>query len=301
MEQLVESLRALQVGEVRVNESLAHHTTWKIGGPADVFVIPNDIEGLKKTMKLIQETGCKWRVIGRGSNILVSDKGLRGVTVKLDKGLDHLEVNGESITVGAGYPVVKLATVISRQGLAGLEFAAGIPGSVGGAVFMNAGAHGSDISQILTKAHVLFPDGTLRWLTNEEMAFSYRTSLLQKNDGICVEAIFSLTRGDKEDIKKKLQKNKDYRRDTQPWNHPTCGSVFRNPLPEYAGQLIEKAGLKGYQIGGAQISTMHANFIVNTGDAKAADVLALIHHVKDTIQKQYQINMETEVELIGER
>lgn len=164
---------------------------------------------------------------------------------------------------------------------------------------MNAGAHGSDISQILVEAHILFEDGTLEWIKCEDMGFDYRTSRLQKEKGICVEAVFQLKAGDRDAIVSEMQKNKDYRRKSQPWNYPCAGSVFRNPLPNYAGQLVERAGLKGFQVGGAQISNLHGNFIVNTKNATASDVLNLIKQVKETIYEKYQVEMETEVEIVG--
>jgi UDP-N-acetylmuramate dehydrogenase len=192
--------------------------------------------------------------------------------------------------------------LISKKGLSGLEFASGIPGSVGGAVYMNAGAHGSDISKILTKAHVLFEDGSIEWILNDEMEFTYRTSVLQKKrPGIVLEAEFQLSKGDRTAIVSQMQKNKDYRKETQPWNFPCAGSIFRNPLPNYAGKLIEDAGLKGFQMGGAKISEMHGNFIVNAGNATAKDVLDLIQYIKDTILNLYGIKMETEVEIIGRK
>ncbi|AIE59563.1 UDP-N-acetylmuramate dehydrogenase [Bacillus methanolicus] len=302
MKELIKKLKELNVGKVKENEPLANHTTIKIGGPADLFIEPSSIDNLIKTMDLIREYNVKWRAIGRGSNLLVSDKGIEGAVIKLGPGLDGLEVNDTVVKVGGGHSLVSLATMISRKGLSGLEFAGGIPGSVGGAVYMNAGAHGSDISNILVKAHILFEDGTMEWLTNDEMEFSYRTSVLQKKrPGIVVEAVFQLEKGEKEEILSVLQKNKDYRKETQPWNFPCAGSIFRNPLPHYAGKLIESAGLKGHSIGGAMISEMHGNFIVNTGNAKADDVLSLIQHIKDTIYNLYQIKMETEVEIIGRK
>jgi len=302
MEAIVQQLRDLQVGKVLVNEPLANHTTMKMGGPADLFIEPSSIENLEKTMKIIRENNVPWRAIGRGSNLLVSDAGIEGALIKLGKGLDHLEINESEIRVGAGYSLVSLSVQISKKGLAGLEFASGIPGSVGGSVYMNAGAHGSDMSEILEKAYVLFADGTLAWLSKEEMEFSYRTSILQKKrPGIVLEAIFQLTPGNREEIVAKMQSNKNYRKETQPYNLPCAGSIFRNPLPHYAGQLVQEAGLKGYSIGGAQISPMHGNFIVNTGNGKASDVLALIQYVKDTVFKQYGIIMETEVEIIGRK
>lgn len=302
MKELISILKELNVGKVKENELLANHTTIKIGGPADCFVEPSSVENLQKTMELIRQYGVKWRAIGRGSNLLVSDQGMEGIVIKLGAGLDHYELNGNELTVDSGYSLVALSTSISKKGLSGLEFASGIPGSVGGAVYMNAGAHGSDISRILTKALILFEDGALEWLSNEEMDFSYRTSCLQKKrPGIAVRAVFQLTEGDKEKIQAEMKKNKDYRKETQPWNLPCAGSIFRNPLPNYAGKLIEEAGLKGYSIGGAKISEMHGNFIVNNGGATAQDVLSLIQFVKDKIYESKQIRMETEVEIIGRR
>jgi UDP-N-acetylmuramate dehydrogenase len=302
MDGLVTELMTLNIGKVKENEPLANHTTMKIGGPADLFIEPSSVENLTKVMNVIEKHGLNWRAIGRGSNLLVSDKGIEGAVIKLSSGMDHLEINDTSITVGGGHSLVSLSTLISKKGLSGLEFASGIPGSVGGAVYMNAGAHGSDISKILTIAHILFDDGKMEWLSNEEMQFSYRTSVLQKKrPGIVVEAVFDLVKGDRAAIVAQMQKNKDYRKETQPWNFPCAGSIFRNPLPNYAGQLIEKAGLKGFSIGGAKISEMHGNFIVNAGNATAGDVLSLIKHVKETIYSLYEIQMETEVEIIGRK
>lgn len=297
---LLRELNEYQVGTVKKDEELSRHTTMKIGGPADLFIEPTSIEGLKKTMQLVQKYRVNWRAIGRGSNLLVSDQGIEGVVIKLGNNLKDMKLDGTQLTVGAGYSIVALAVLISKKGLSGLEFASGIPGSVGGAVYMNAGAHGSDISKILTDAHILFEDGSLQWLTNDEMEFSYRTSVLQrKRPGMVVEARFQLTEGDKEQIVAVMQKNKDYRKVTQPYDSPCAGSIFRNPLPHFAGKLVEEAGLKGFQIGGAQISEMHGNFIVNAGNAKASDVLQLIEYVKKTIMEKYNIQMETEVEIIG--
>jgi len=300
MEQLVNELIEANVGRVLVNEALARYTTMKIGGPADILIVPKHVAGIEKTLQLVKKYKTKWTVIGRGSNLLVSDLGIEGVVIRLGEGLDHLEVEKHRVRVGGGYPLIKLSTLLSRQGLSGLEFASGIPGSVGGAVYMNAGAHKSDISNILSKALILFENGTIDWLTHEEMEFSYRTSVLQtKRPGIVLEAEFQLQVGEREGIVSVMQKNKDYRRETQPWNHPCAGSIFRNPIPYFAGDLIEKAGLRGYQIGGAQISEMHGNFIINTGGASAQDVLSLIALIKQTIEDKFGVEMHTEVEIIG--
>jgi UDP-N-acetylmuramate dehydrogenase len=300
MSTLYNVLKNANIGKVLENEPLSKHTTIKIGGPADILIEPSSSENLAKALKMIKNHGANWRAIGRGSNLLVADKGIEGVVIKLGNGMDDIELDGETLSVGGGYSIIKLATMISKKGLSGLEFASGIPGSIGGAVYMNAGAHGSDMSKILVKALVLFEDGSIEWLTNEELEFSYRTSILQeKKPGICIGAVLKLQKGEKEDIVSVMQKNKDYRRDTQPWNYPCAGSIFRNPLPKYAGQLVEEAELKGHQIGGAKISDMHGNFIVNAGGATAQDVLDLIDFVKKTILETYGVKMETEVEIIG--
>ncbi|MEF8680508.1 UDP-N-acetylmuramate dehydrogenase [Bacillus cereus] len=300
MEQLVNELIEADVGRVLVNEPLARYTTMKIGGPADILIVPKHVAGIEKTLQLVKQYKTKWTVIGRGSNLLVSDQGIEGVVISLGEGLDHLEVEKHKVRVGSGYPLIKLSTLLSRQGLAGLEFASGIPGSVGGAVYMNAGAHKSDISSVLSKALILFEDGTIAWLTNKELEFSYRSSVLQtKRPGIVLEAEFQLQAGKREEIVRSMQNNKDYRRETQPWNHPCAGSIFRNPIPHFAGDLVEKAGLRGYRIGGAQISEMHGNFIVNTGGASAQDVLSLIELIKHTIKDKFDVDMHTEVEIIG--
>ena len=302
MDTIVQELLDADVGKVLVNEPLANHTTIKIGGPADLFIEPKNIDSIQRTIGIIKKHGIQWRAIGRGSNLLVSDKGIEGAVIKLGDGVDHLKIDGETITVGGGFSVIKLSTMISKKGLSGLEFASGIPGSVGGAVYMNAGAHGSDISKIIKKAHILFEDGTMEWFLNEELQYSYRTSILQKErPGICIEAVFELVSGAREEIVALMKKNKDYRRNTQPWNFPCAGSIFRNPLPNYAGRLIEDSGLKGHSIGGAKISELHGNFIVNTGTAKAQDVLDLIQFVKETIKELHDINLETEVEIIGRK
>ncbi|RPK15494.1 UDP-N-acetylmuramate dehydrogenase [Priestia endophytica] len=300
MERLVQELKENNVGKVLQHEPLAHHTTLKIGGPAELFIEPNSVQGLEKAMTLIKKHNIPWRAIGRGSNLLVSDEGIKGAVIKLGRDISDLTVEGTKVKVGGGYSIVALATQLSRKGLTGLEFAAGIPGSVGGAVYMNAGAHGSDMSKILEKALVLFEDGTIEWLTNDELQFSYRHSILQnERPGVCIEAVLSLEEGNREAIVEKIQKNKDYRKETQPWNFPCAGSIFRNPLPNYAGELIEKNGLKGYEIGGAKVSDLHANFIVNTGNATAQDVVDLIKYIQETIKEKEGIEMHTEVEIVS--
>ncbi|WP_102027298.1 UDP-N-acetylmuramate dehydrogenase [Salirhabdus sp. Marseille-P4669] len=299
MMQIKNALGQKNVGKVSLNEPLHKHTTIKIGGPADIFIEPNSIESIKTTVAILRESQIPIRVIGRGSNLLISDEGIRGAVIKFGKGMDHLVENGNRITVGGGYPLVGLSTIMSKKGRDGLAFAGGIPGSVGGAVYMNAGAHGSDIGKILVKAHILFPDGTTKWLTNKEMRFSYRKSILQEEPrGYCVEAVFHLNEGNKEEIRKKMKRYKAYRKETQPWDLPCCGSVFRNPLPHHAGALVEQLGLKGKKIGGAKISELHGNFIVNDNNATFKDVMELINYIKESVKTTYNIILETEVEII---
>ncbi|TCP29092.1 UDP-N-acetylmuramate dehydrogenase [Scopulibacillus darangshiensis] len=299
MDEIYTKLDVLKVGKVRLNEPLAKHTTLRVGGPADLFVEPDSIDSLVNTMDVIKQYNLKWRAIGKGSNLLISDEGIRGVVIKLARGINHMELDGNRLLVGAGYPMVPLATILGKKGLSGFEFAGGIPGSVGGAVYMNAGAHGSDMSQVLSRARILSPNGELKWLSLEELAYSYRTSVLQSQQGICVEAEFELTSGDAKVISENLQAFKDYRHSTQPYDSKCCGSVFRNPLPNHAGKLIEDAGLKGYRLGGAQVSPLHGNFIVNADHARAQDVLDLIQFVKRSIKEKYNIDLHTEVEIIS--
>ncbi|QQE75898.1 UDP-N-acetylmuramate dehydrogenase [Brevibacillus composti] len=300
MKRIADELRQADVGKVWTNEPLANHTTWRIGGPADLLIQPKDKSALLTALNIIRRHEIPWSVIGRGSNLLVRDGGIRGAVLKVAEGLSHCEFRGEEVRVGAGYSMIRLATETGKMGLTGMEFAGGIPGTVGGAVYMNAGAHGSDLSRIIKDAEILFDDGEVVVLSNEELNFSYRTSLLQERKGIVLEARFGLRQGDRKEIAATLAANKDRRRLTQPLQMPCAGSVFRNPPGDHAGRLIEAAGLKGFHIGGAQVSELHANFIVNRGGATAADVLTLITHIRCTIQEKFGVEMHPEVLVVGE-
>lgn len=300
MKQIAEELKQAGIEKVWTDEPLANHTTWRIGGPADLLIQPKDKESLIKVLQIVHRHEIPWSVIGRGSNLLVRDRGIRGAVLKVTEGLSHCEFRGEEVCVGAGYSMIRLAMETGKMGLTGMEFAGGIPGTVGGAVYMNAGAHGSDLSRILIEAEILFEDGEVIVLTNEEMNFSYRTSLLQQRKGIVVEARFRLQPGDRKEIAATLAANKERRRETQPLQMPCAGSVFRNPPGDHAGRLIEAAGLKGYRYGGAQVSEIHANFIVNRGGATATDVLTLINHIRSTIQTKFGVDLHPEVLVVGE-
>ncbi len=297
MQKLIDQLKEKHIGTIKENEPLASHTTMKIGGPARIFVEPNSPESVITAVKIAKVAGYPYRVIGRGSNLLVADAGFMGVIIKLGKGLEQVSIQGNDIHVGAGHSIVTLASIAGKNGLTGLEFAAGIPGSIGGAAYMNAGAHGSDMSKVIQKVHVQFLDGEAKWLTTEEMQYSYRTSVLQKiRPGIVLECILTLSKGEPSKIREQILANKKYRKDTQPYDFPCAGSIFRNPLPLYAGKLIQDLGLRGYTLGGAKVSEMHGNFIVNNDQATAQDVLDLIAYIQGQVKEHYQVDLETEVE-----
>lgn len=301
MREWIEKLININIGLVLENEPLSKHTTWKIGGPADALIYPKDQESLIKVIKLINSYQIKWKIIGRGSNILVLDAGFHGAIISLDNTyFQNITIEDKLITAGAGASLIRLANLAAKYGLTGLEFAGGIPGSVGGAVYMNAGAHGSDISKILVEANLITENGEIVQWKNNDFSFSYRTSSLQKNKAIIISSKFELEYGDRKMIAEDMANFKSRRRNTQPYNLPCTGSVFRNPEGDYAGRLIENLGLKGYQIGGAQVSNMHANFIVNAGDATAKDVLKLIDFLVKRVFEAYGITLVPEVEIVGE-
>ncbi|MBO9604968.1 MAG: UDP-N-acetylmuramate dehydrogenase [Paenibacillaceae bacterium] len=301
MLQVIAEMQTAGIGDVLANEPMAPYTTWKIGGPADALVIPHSKEQLQETIRLLARYGTPWFVIGRGSNLLVTDKGIRGVVLKLGPALDYIRFEGTGCVAGGACSFMKLSRRASKEGLTGLEFAGGIPGSVGGAVYMNAGAHGSDVSRVLKAAEILLPSGETAMLRNDELHYAYRHSVLHEDKGIVLEATFELAYGDRGEIAAAMAAYQDRRQRTQPLQLPCAGSVFRNPEGTFAAKLIEEAGLKGLRVGGAEVSAQHANFIVNTGAAKAADVLALIERVQTTIRERTGISLVPEVLMAGER
>jgi UDP-N-acetylmuramate dehydrogenase len=301
MQQLIFDLHDAQIGEVLINEPLAEYTTWKIGGPADVLIIPKGKRELVDTVNILRRHHMPWTTIGRGSNTLISDKGIRGAVVKLGEGLDGLRFEGRTVYVGASYSFIKLSVQVGKKGLTGLEFAGGIPGTVGGAVYMNAGAHGSDVSRILKSAEVLLETGELVQLQAEQMDFAYRHSVLHRLPAIVTEAVFELEHGDRKEIAAAMASYKDRRLKTQPLQLACAGSVFRNPDSHYAAKLIEATGLKGLRVGGAEVSVLHANFIVNTGKATAKDVLTLMEQIKARVFEKFGISLVPEVLVVGER
>ena len=291
---------------LRPQVPLAGYTTWKVGGPAEWLAEPTDLEQLSSLMAWAQQRQMPWRVIGAGSNLLISDAGLPGLTLCLRK-LQGMSVDATTGVVEAlaGEPIPTLARQAARSGLHGLEWAVGIPGTVGGATVMNAGAQGGCTADCLMSVKVIDAKaegdaGTMRTLTNDALAFAYRHSVLQDSALMVVSARFQLEPGhDPKELSRITSSNLNHRTTTQPYQWPSCGSVFRNPEPHKAGQLIEALGLKGRRIGGAEVSTVHANFIVNTGNATANDILALIELVQQEVQRSHGIALHPEVKRLG--
>lgn len=299
-EQLQSIFSKGNVGEVLFDEPMSKHTSWRIGGPADVFVLPTKTEQLQRIMELTYSHQIPWYVIGKGSNLLVRDGGVRGVVIKLADNFADLEVIGMTLKAQGGRSFVSAANHAIRHGLSGLEFATGIPGTVGGAVMMNAGAHGGEVKDVLIDCDVLTAEGKLLHLTHEDLQFGYRYSILKDRPAVVVQATFRLTPGNAEEMSERVKQWRERRQITQPLALPSCGSVFRNPEGTHSGHLIEQAGLKGTKIGGAQISELHGNFIVNIGGAKAKDVLQLIELAQRTIAEKYGHDLHPEVRIVGD-
>ncbi|MEH1910542.1 MAG: UDP-N-acetylmuramate dehydrogenase [Nostoc sp.] len=287
---------------IKPQASLSAFTSYRVGGAADLYVAPRNLEALQASLKYAKERDLKVTTLGAGSNLLVSDRGITGLVIATRHlRFSYFDPETGQLTVAAGESIPSLAWAAAELGWQGLEWAVGIPGTAGGAVVMNAGAHNSCIADMLVSAQVLSPDGTLETLTPEQLGYSYRTSLLQGGDRIVTQATLQLTPGtDPAKVVAITKQHKKHRLSTQPYNFPSCGSVFRNPKPYSAGWLIEQTGLKGYQIGGAQVALLHANFIVNRGGAKASDIFCLIRHIQHQVQERWSINLEPEVKMLGE-
>lgn len=295
---IIKDIKKLHVGKVIEDYELKDHTTYKVGGKAICAVIPEDENKLITLLSYLRENNIKHMILGNGSNVIFNNSGYDGVIIKLDN-FNHLNITGNKIVVGAGYSLNKLALRVSRLGFTGMEFAAGIPGTVGGAVYMNAGAYKTDMGYILTSVKVLTPDYEIKVMKNKELDFHYRSSYLQKNkDYICLEATITLIKGNSEEIMELINERKKRRVETQPLEYPSAGSVFRNPEGDFAGRLIEEIGYKGKGIGGAEVSLKHANFIINTGNATGEDVKKLINEIKDKVKEKYNIELKVEQEFV---
>lgn len=297
---LLSTLEAYGVSHVKLNEPMAKHTTWRIGGVADVFVTPDTVEEIQGALLAAKELNLPWTVIGKGSNLLVQDGGIRGIVLKMGDNFAQITVTDNQLVAQSGRSFVSAALIAVKNNLAGLEFATGIPGSVGGAVMMNAGAHGGEVKDVLEWADVIDSDGEIHRLQNADLHFGYRYSILKDKTMLVLLASFRLMEADGDVLTRKVKEWSQRRNSTQPLSLPNCGSVFRNPDGHFAAQLIESAGLKGLRRGGAQISEKHANFIVNLGQATADDVLWLMQHAKLTIREKFGVELETEVRIIGE-
>ncbi|MDF5735878.1 MULTISPECIES: UDP-N-acetylmuramate dehydrogenase [unclassified Nostoc] len=287
---------------IKPQASLSAFTSYRVGGAADLYVAPRNLEALQASLKYAKERDLKVTTLGAGSNLLVSDRGISGLVIATRHlRFSNFDPDKGQLTVAAGESIPSLVWAAAELGWQGLEWAVGIPGTAGGAVVMNAGAHNSCIADMLVSAQVLSPDGTLETLTPNQLGYSYRTSLLQGGDRIVTQATLQLAPGaDPAKVVAITKQHKKHRLSTQPYNFPSCGSVFRNPKPYSAGWLIEQTGLKGYQIGGAQVALLHANFIVNRGGAKASDIFCLIRHIQHQVQERWAINLEPEVKMLGE-
>lgn len=280
------------------NEPLARHTTFRVGGPADVLFLPESAEELQRAMELAREAGEDCLVIGNGSNLLVRDGGVRGLVIKLAGPMSGVSVEGTAIRAQAGASLSQVSRAALQASLTGLEFASGIPGSLGGALAMNAGAYGGELSQVVREAMVLM-DGRVQTLSREELAMGYRTTRVLREGGIVLSAVLDIKEGDAPQIAATMDDLNRRRREKQPLSFPSAGSTFKRPEGYFAGALIEQAGLKGYAIGGAQVSEKHAGFLINRGGATASDLLRLIEYVQERVYAQSGVRLETEVRICG--
>ena len=301
LRRLAERFRSdLRQTQVFDREPLSRHTSFRIGGPADVLVMPWSVPDLQRVITLTREAGIPLTVIGNGSNLLIRDGGLRGVVLKVAENFGHMEFKGTHAYAQSG----ALLGVVSRHAAlhhqAGLEFAVGIPGTIGGGVMMNAGAYGGEMCEVVTLVRVIDQQGQILELANPDMQFAYRRSILQSKDWVVLDMEMELRPDDVERILSRMSLNQFLRESKQPLSYPSAGSIFKRPPGKYVGPMIEQLGLKGHRIGGAQVSVKHAGFIVNAGGATAADVLALIQHIREQVQARFDVWLETEVRIIGE-
>ena len=295
---IITELRKLKCGKIKINVLLKDYTTYQVSGRAKVVVYPSNISQLKRVLAYIKENNIKYKIIGNGSNLIFATNYYDGILIKLSE-FNNLIIDDIKIIVGAGYNLIKLAYNASKLGLTGFEFATGIPGTVGGAIYMNAGAYKSDMGDIVSEIKVLTPDLKIKTLYNNDLEFHYRSSFLQKNqDYVCLEATIILKHGNVDLIMDLIGERKKRRLMTQPLEYPSAGSVFRNPNGEYAWCLIEKCGYKGKTINGVKVSNKHANFIINPNGGSGIDIENLINQIKKDIKNKYKIDLIVEQEII---
>lgn len=286
--------------KVRINEPMNRHTTFRIGGPADYFLLPSSSEEVKGILEICKEESLQYFILGNGSNLLVSDEGYRGVIIQLYRNYGGLTVEGTEIRAGAGVMLSQIAATARNESLTGFEFAGGIPGTLGGAVVMNAGAYGGELKDVLKEAVVMDREGNIFTVPVEKLAMGYRTSLVKTAGYLVLEAVISLKKGSQEEIRDTMKDLTDRRISKQPLEYPSAGSTFKRPEGYFAGKLIMDAGLRGYQVGGAQVSEKHCGFVINKGNATAADVCRLMADVQAKVQEQFGVTLEPEVKFLGD-
>lgn len=286
--------------EILVAEPMKNHTTFRIGGPADALALPKTPEEVAEVMHFCHEHAQPYYVLGNGSNLLVSDEGYRGLVLQLYRNFNDIQVNGETITVQSGAMLAAVARTAYQTGLTGLEFASGIPGTIGGAVVMNAGAYGGEMKNVLKEVTVLTKEGEVLVIPAKALELGYRTSVIPKNGWIVLGAVLQLKKGDQEQILARMEELKEQRITKQPLDLPSAGSTFKRPEGYFAGKLIMDAGLRGFTVGGAQVSEKHCGFVVNRGNATAADVWELICEVKRRVKEMTGVELEPEVKLLGD-
>lgn len=299
VEPVTDALRRMQVGQVKTGEMLSRHTSFRIGGPAAVFVEPDNVDGVTAVLDWVREQSLPYFIIGQGTNILVSDRGVDAVVISTARGLKDIQVTPPTIRAGCGVLLTKLCRVAERAELAGLEFAISIPGTLGGALVMNAGAHGGSMVEIVDDVLVWDGIAGVRRILADDVEFQYRQSRFMHHPWIALEATLHLRPGGAIEMREKMRHNMDYRKMSQPVGEPNAGSIFKNPLPEYAGRLIEAIGAKGWREGDAAVSDLHANFIVNLGEARAVDVLQLMRRIRRAVYVQKGIMLKPEIRWIG--
>ena len=289
--------KVISKDKIYINEPMSKHTSFKIGGPAEIFIKVNEIKDLQAILKISKENNAPITVIGNGSNVLVSDEGIKGIVVKIE--LEKLEIEEDGILkVGSGVKLAFLAQKCLKEKLEGVEFASGIPGTIGGAIRMNAGAHGSEMKDIVKNITYITRDGKIQVISNEEAKFEYRNSIFSQNDYIILEAEIQLRKGNPEEIRSKMDEYATYRKEKQPIEYPSAGSTFKRGNDFITAKLIDECGLKGYQIGGAQVSEKHAGFIINNGTATAEDVKKLMKYVEEQVYNKFGKKIEAEIEII---
>ena len=300
MENIDKELESMNISKYEKDVLMKNYTTYRVGGKAKYIVYPKDIDSLVRLIKYLRSNNIKYKILGNGSNLLFSDNCYDGVLIKLSEFNNIKFLAKNKVRVGAGFNLIKLSLLTAKKSLTGLEFASGIPGTVGGSVFMNAGAYKSDMGYVVETVKVLTPELNVINLENKEMNFHYRTSFLKTHpDYICLEVVIKLRKGKKEAIEELIRERRQRRLDSQPLEYPSAGSVFRNPEGDFAGRLIEESGLKGKKHGGAMISAKHANFVINYKNAKAEDIKYLIDLAHQEVEENYNVDLKIEQEFVN--